>query len=154
VLPFDDPIKCRAFAIADNRTSDLSSWDNAELVKSLEEINNANLLDTVGYSSYDVDDLKALLSEMEAVALYNSGIFEDTDSSEENVAYEKTMMDKKTDYMNRAIRSIMLEYPLEQFAWVINILTKFRVEKDVQSNADALLLLLKDYSGEDYPIAT
>jgi hypothetical protein len=64
------------------------------------------------------------------------------------------MMDKKTDYMNRAIRSIMLEYPLEQFAWVINILTKFRVEKDVQSNADALLLLLKDYSGEDYPIAT
>jgi ParB-like chromosome segregation protein Spo0J len=29
VLPFDDPIKCRAFAIADNRTSDLSSWDNA-----------------------------------------------------------------------------------------------------------------------------
>jgi hypothetical protein len=33
-------------------------------------------------------------------------------------------------------------------------LTKFRAEKDVQSNADALLLLLKDYSGEDYPIAT
>ena len=154
VLPFDDPIKCRAFAIADNRTSDLSTWDNAELVKSLEEISNHNLLDTVGYSSYDFYDLKALLSEMEAVALYNSGIFEGTDDSAENVAIEKTMNDKKIDYMNRAIRSIMLEYPLEQFAWVINILTKFRAEKDVQSNADALLLLLKDYSGEDYPIAT
>lgn len=154
VLPFDDPIKCRAFAIADNRTSDLSTWDNAELVKSLEEISNHNLLDTVGYSSYDVDDLKALLSEMEAVALYNSGIFEETDDSAENVHVEKTNENKAQDYMNRAIRSIMLEYPLEQFAWVINILTKFRAEKDVQSNADALLLLLKDYSGEDYPIAT
>jgi hypothetical protein len=108
----------------------------------------------VGYSAYDVDDLKALLSEMEAVALYNSGIFEETDDSAENVHAEKTNENKAQDYMNRAIRSIMLEYPLEQFAWVINILTKFRVEKDVQSNADAILLLLKDYSGEDYPIAT
>jgi diketogulonate reductase-like aldo/keto reductase len=154
VLPFDDPIKCRAFAIADNRTSDLSSWDNAELVKSLEQINEANLLETVGYSSYDVDDLKALLSEMEAVALYNSGIFEETDDAEENVHNQRTIQTGAAEYMNRAIRSVMLEYPLEQFAWVINILTKFRAEKDVQSNADAILMLLKDYSGEDYPIAT
>jgi hypothetical protein len=69
------------------------------LVKSLEEIDKHNLLDTVGYSAYDVDDLKALLSEMEAVALYNSGIFEETDDSAENVHAEKTNENKANAMM-------------------------------------------------------
>lgn len=151
-LPFDDPIKCRAFAIADNRTSDLASWDSEELVKTLERLDAENLLDTVGFDSNDIDDLKALLSEMESIELYNSGVFGDTDEAAGNVELLDSFDDKAKAYSNRSIRSIMLEYSLEQFAWAIKILTNLRNERGVQSNADAILLLLQDYSKEDFPI--
>lgn len=151
-LPFDDPIKCRAFAIADNRTSDLASWDSEELVKTLERLDAENLLNTVGFDSNDIDDLKALLSEMESIELYNSGVFGDTDETAGNVELLDSFDDKAKAYSNRSIRSIMLEYSLEQFAWAIKILTNLRNERGVQSNADAILLLLQDYSKEDFPI--
>lgn len=151
-LPFDDPIKCRAFAIADNRTSDLASWDSEELVKTLERLDAENLLNTVGFDSNDIDDLKALLSEMESIDLYNSGVFGDADETAENVQSQDSFADKAKEYATRSIRSIMLEYPLDQFAWAIKILTNVRNERGIQSNADAILLLLQDYSKEDFPV--
>jgi hypothetical protein len=151
-LPFDDPVKCRAFAIADNRTSDLATWDDKELLSTLEKLDSENQLELVGFASHDIDDLKALLSEMESIELYNSGVFGDSDESAENVQSQDSFSDKAKEYATRSIRSIMLEYPLEQFAWAIKILTKLREERNLQSNADAILLLLQDYSKEAYPI--
>jgi ParB-like chromosome segregation protein Spo0J len=67
-------IEATAFAIADNRTSDLSTFDNAALVKLLEELKLEDALDGIGYEQSDLDELVSFLAK-EADPL--SGLVED-----------------------------------------------------------------------------
>lgn len=54
VFPFDDPVKARAFAIADNRTAELAEWDEEILVESLRDLNLAELLDVTGFTQAEL----------------------------------------------------------------------------------------------------
>ena len=56
-------LEATAFAIADNRTSDLSTFDNASLVKLLEELRLEDALDGLGYDQSDLDDLVSFLAK-------------------------------------------------------------------------------------------
>ena len=54
----DDDVTARAFALADNRTGDLGSYDNDLLLDMLYEVRDyADLLDAAGYTSEDIDAL-------------------------------------------------------------------------------------------------
>ncbi len=61
VVTFDteDEARARAFAIMDNRTSDLSSWDRDVLAELLEGI-PSTMVDAVGFSSQEIETLLAL----------------------------------------------------------------------------------------------
>jgi DNA modification methylase len=52
-----------AFAIADNRTSDLSTFDNAALAKLLQELGKEDALEGVGFDEAELDELLASLIE-------------------------------------------------------------------------------------------
>lgn len=52
-VTFADAAKARAFAIADNRAAELSSWDVSELLSQLNELGEADL----GFTSGEVQDL-------------------------------------------------------------------------------------------------
>ncbi|MCB9492248.1 MAG: DNA modification methylase [Dehalococcoidia bacterium] len=54
-----------AFGIADNRTHEFATWDDAALSRILDELRREDALDGVGYST---DDIDALLAELEAGA--------------------------------------------------------------------------------------
>jgi hypothetical protein len=62
-LPWDDPEKCRAYAIADNRTAELASWDDEILNEQLGDLARAGInMGTLGFTdlgSIDPDDLDA-----------------------------------------------------------------------------------------------
>ena len=50
-----------AFAIADNRTSDLSTFDDASLARLLQELRTEDALDGVGFDLAEINDLLAKL---------------------------------------------------------------------------------------------
>lgn len=138
-LPFDDPVKCRAFAIADNRTSDLATWDNESLLESLQEISGANLLEAVGYLDSEIDDLKALLEEGETQA-GQEGIWYGTDL--------KTLTEK---YEGRSERQIVLIFPNTQFVWVVEKLQILREDNGMETNGEAIIQLLSSHFNEKAP---
>lgn len=138
-LPFDDPVKCRAFAIADNRTSDLATWDNESLLDSLTKISDADLLDAVGYMDSEIDDLKALLEEGETQA-GQEGIWYGTDL--------KTLTEK---YEGRSERQIVLIFPNQQFVWVVEKLQILREDNGMETNAEAIIQLLASHFNEKAP---
>lgn len=58
LVGFDGPdMEAMAYAIADNRTHDLSEWDEPELAKLLEELRAEGFLEGVGYSDADIEEL-------------------------------------------------------------------------------------------------
>jgi ParB-like chromosome segregation protein Spo0J len=60
VVRFADEKKARAYAIADNRTSEMSSWDGEALADALYAIRENGVdLTTVGFSDTDLDRLLA-----------------------------------------------------------------------------------------------
>ena len=66
VVWFDgSDLEATAYAIADNKTHEFSSWDDAALAKLLEELRAEDALDGVGFSSADLD---ALLDQLEMAA--------------------------------------------------------------------------------------
>lgn len=55
---FEDITQARAYAIADNRTAELSAWDEKELAKSLEALNSEGFdMDSLGFSMDEVMDI-------------------------------------------------------------------------------------------------
>ena len=54
-LPFEEEHLVKAFAIADNRTSELAEWDGIALLESLKELG-----DVPGFMVEDIDDLEAV----------------------------------------------------------------------------------------------
>jgi len=65
VVWFDgSDIEATAFGIADNKTHEFSTWDDAALSKLLEELRAEDALDGVGFTS---DDLDALLDQLQMV---------------------------------------------------------------------------------------
>ena len=53
----DDETTARAFAIADNRTSELAEWDDAVLLEQLNELAKLGLLDDTGFTSEELQEL-------------------------------------------------------------------------------------------------
>lgn len=64
VFPFDDPVKARAYGIADNRTAELAEWDHSVLAGYLEDLNLAGMLEFTGFTE---DELLRLDSESKDV---------------------------------------------------------------------------------------
>ena len=56
-----------AFSIADNRSHEFASWDEAELAKLLQQLKAEDSLDGVGYSTEDLDALVQQLREQEEI---------------------------------------------------------------------------------------
>lgn len=57
----DDPKTAKAFALADNRTSDLGGYDDRLLAEMVQDLTGTNLLDAAGYDEETVADLIAAL---------------------------------------------------------------------------------------------
>lgn len=59
VVKFADAKKAKAYALADNRTAELSSWDDAQLAKTLDELSQLPAWDpaSVGFTQEEMDQL-------------------------------------------------------------------------------------------------
>jgi hypothetical protein len=112
--------------VADNRTADKAGYDSGLLLQILQE-----LPETTG-TGYNGDDISDLLIE----AQQNITPAELTD----------TEKDEADRWEQASRRSLIIEYPLAQFAWVVEKLHDLATGQHVTSNAAMAQHLLEEYT--------
>jgi hypothetical protein len=126
-----------AYAIADNRTAELASWDDEALLANLNELRGFDLLEVTGFGSVDLDDLAV---DIEELAETPSGI-KQTLNLKEYVSR----------YADATVRILMAEYPNDVYVWVIDKLTAARETLKLDSNAETIAAVLGAFVGEKPP---
>lgn len=129
-----------AYAVADNRTSDLASWDEEVLLDILADLDGYDLLAASGFTDEEIDDLRAFVEEAEPDVTHPT-----------NVTDSLTISDLAERYANRATRQLVSDYPNHVFVWVVERLGKLRLEKDLDSNSQAIVYLVEEYYREEAP---
>lgn len=122
-----DEAAAKKIVLADNRISELGSYDEELLLDLLQNIDLAG----TGYTPFDIDDLLAFIEEQPKPDNLPTRI-------------ESNEHDR---YAERVIRLLMCQFPNEQYVWVIEKLSEIRVKLNVDSNADALLFAIADFTG-------
>jgi hypothetical protein len=123
--------EARAYAIADNRTGELSLWDNRRLKAQLDTL-GAGLAGVAGFTWEEIDDLVS--------PSVNTPVLTVTDG-------DRAIADF---YAMRASRSFLFRLPVAQYEWAIERLRDLRTQLGVESNAEAVERLLLDaISAED-----
>ena len=126
-----DETEAKRILLADNRTSDLATWDDTILVTLLESLaTNDELLG----SGYDGDDLDALLYEAQLNETGLGNLLDDNPTPEE----------RATAVEAAGIRSIIIPYELEEYNTVVSQLAEARNTLKVDTNAQVLSTLLRE----------
>lgn len=151
--------QARAILAVDNRTSDGAGYDDAALLALLETVDAEGNLTLAGYDTHDLDDLSALLEE-QAPPVPDALLGQTPDPGPaaaprvelgSGMQPAKALTELGKDYDARASRAVQLIYPLDQFSWAVDHLTKLAEKWGLDSNADVVLYLITDAVGEDAP---
>lgn len=164
VLVDDDDTAEKGYAVADNRASALGYDDPALLADMLLAIHDADasLLEHVGYDEGDLADLIAETASADQMAA-ELGETEDRSASsslqrqqdgatEGNVKdFYKRPNELLPDYQASGVRSVIVSYRLQQYAWITAALAELRKQSGYDNNADVVLALLAHVRREDAP---
>jgi ParB-like chromosome segregation protein Spo0J len=128
-----DDERARRILLADNRTADQATWDEAALAELLGElaIGDEALIGT-GFSEDDLSDLLA----RQARAAQPRQAMTDGDRVADSTP------EQLERYEQAGSRFIMLEYPSELFAKVVAALDSYRAEHSLDDNSAAVRHLL------------
>lgn len=134
-----DDDTARRILLADNRTNDLAAYDNQLLTDLLTSIakENPEALVGTGYDGDDLDDLIAMLQE-------------ENPNADGNVGRDPTERDRLDKYRESATRSVLLDYPLVEFRWVVDQLGALRERFGAESSAEAVRILIEQATGETF----
>jgi len=125
---------------ADNRTSDLGSYDDRLLAELLEDLPD---LDGTGYDPGDLDDLRAKLEELADPATGGS--------PDDNVQQFKSLEEKYDSYETSDKRIVLLAYEGAQYVWVVDKLADLGKQYGVDTNAECVLKLIEAATSDHAP---
>lgn len=134
VIDVDDDRAAR-IVLVDNRSPELGGYDNVVLSELLGDLGD---LTGTGYTEDDLSDLMAGIEEM--VGGPEDGLINNVDIG-----------DKAERYSDVSTRVVVLQYPINQFIWMQNKLGEFRKEHELETNSDAIKLLIEQWCGETAP---
>ena len=126
ILPFTDPERIKAYAIADNRSADLAEWDYEELAAQLGSMGALNA-EAAGFSWEELDDVIA--------GIQGGGL-----------ASVPADPDLEDFYLSRITRAMVLSYPNHVYVWAIAQLKAIREQDGYESNAAAVAALIQGAS--------
>lgn len=145
-----DDDRANRIVLADNKTAELGDYDMTALFELVDSLGDD--LDGTGYTDEDLADLDALLQERNDTI---TDPFATADAGEgkkdDGLIDTKDVDEQKESYADTATRLVILTLPISRFVWAQEQLAKYRAVYDLESNTDALILLLEDWSGEDAP---
>lgn len=137
--------EARAALIALNQTTILGGWVDDALLDLLDNLDDYT---GVGFTEDDTDDLRARLEE-----LSTEDVAEPTKEFENNTKKTPTLKEYATTYAEQGRRLIVLDYTVEEYPEVTARLKALRVAKDVDNNAQALSILLREMLPDVQPEA-
>ena len=126
-----DDAEAKRILLADNRVSDLATWDDTILVSLLESLANDDAL--LG-SGYDGDDLDALLYDAQLNETSLGNLLQDNPTPTERAGVIEAA----------GIRSVIMPFPMETYNEVVGMLAAARTDLKVDTNADVLEKLLRE----------
>ena len=136
----DDDKTAAAFALADNRVSDLGEYDADELAEVLAEMKvSPELLSAASYDLDNLDDAVKEQREMDNVA---------AKTDKENNKKKKSLDDLADQYQNRDTRTFRAEYPYNIYNWLIASMDEYKEKKGIESTTTAFLEVIKNIDGE------
>lgn len=136
----DDSATASAYALADNRVSDLGEYDADELAAVLEEMRATP--DLLEAASYEVDNLQeAVLEqrEMDSAAAKTETL---------NNKNKPSLDDLADKYQTRETRTFRAELPIAIYGWVNDQMTMYKNRKKIEGTSEAFITLLQEVSKE------
>jgi len=137
----DDPATASGFTLADNRSFELGDTDDDDLAQWIADLRDLDesgeLLEAAGYDADDVEDFLADLAERTDVGMLGTP--------------SPTPADRKAGYDASGIRSVIMMFDLRRYAWVVERLATIRDDLGVDTNADALVDLVAERTGDTPP---
>lgn len=115
-----DDQEAEAYLIADNRLTEMAGWEEPALLDGLKRLQGGAGLDGVGYFAEDIDDLYAKVQERQAAA-------------------PPASMPRHSQ-----IRSLVLDFPLEEFEFVAKTAQRARAHYGAPSNAELFVAMLRE----------
>jgi len=137
-----DPETAAKIVLIDNRTSDLSGYDNNALLELLERLDN---LEHTGYGDDEFDDVLAKIEEEKTPSVkeaIKTNSLDEIAGQIEGLAERYKAVDTKV---------FMVELENHVYIWTIEQLGKQRLKSGAQSNSDALVKLLETHFNEKAP---
>ena len=145
----DEATAAKIVAI-DNKTSDMGGYDTTKLLELLDELPD---LVATGYTDDDIDSLKALLDEQDTPTL-GTDIRTQPKVGEtglSNVNIGTSLGEYAERYAQKTTRMLMMDYENTLYVWLIDKLSAYRAANNIISNADAIVKLVEDATGEKAP---
>jgi ParB family chromosome partitioning protein len=140
--------KALAILAVDNRASDGTGYDDSALLALLQELDETGGLIDGGYAESDLDDLVAALEEALPLsadpapnALYDVAPAVGIDARKQMWA----------EGDGGSTRMMLLQFPLDTFAWVQRQMAALAEKYGMDSNPDTLVAVLADVTGEPAP---
>lgn len=132
--------EARAFGIADNRTGELAGWDSELLAAALTKF-DPELMAAAGFAPEEFDDLKQWLAPPAEIPEAGPWTKPGDDLTEHDERYA-----------GKATWTLSYDYPNNQFAWLADRLAEYRTGHDLASNADALVAVVEEITGQMSPL--
>lgn len=140
--------KVRAFALADNRLSELSDWNPELLVAQFDEIDPAGLW-AAGFNEMEVEDFRALMEEQVPIPFADTPDPDEQTSSKPTVTQDANYSEYLERYAHRATRAIILYYPNEEYVELVEKLTRLGEILGMSDNAATVAKLIEDRLAEE-----
>jgi hypothetical protein len=147
-----DDERAKRIVLVANRTNDLATYDEQALVDLLQDLPD---LSGTGYDDDDLADLLVGLDvHLEDASPDVKPTGKDRYGEEGEREYDNdSRVPTAESYANAANRMMILNYPLERFAWMQEKLEELSERDGYESNSDAVLRLVEDATGETAPAA-
>ena len=140
-----DSAEATRVMLADNRSSDLGTYDDSDLVQVLAELDD--LLGT-GYDVDDLADLKHLTELRDITADSDDAQYSGTGLEADGVVPYKGLSSLADQYADKAVRSVILAYDLEDFEEATRLMSAARKDLELESNSEAVLTMLRGTYGD------
>lgn len=135
-----DDDEALAYLIAANQLVAKGGWDTATLADHLTALDSA-AAGLVG-TGFDADYLDDLIAELQE----NASAFHDQEGydSSKDAHAEKSIEDRAAEYARKGIRSLVLDYKINDFDEVAAMAARVRRARGIETNADLVATLIRE----------
>lgn len=124
----EDVVRGNARAIADNRTSDLSTNEDVDLLAMLEQISERpELLDAASYTTDDIDDIRYLIA---------------------TPPLGESNAERTPGFTALGVQNVILPFPKDDYETIVPWLAQLREQFDTDNNSTAIYSLLRERFGD------